>query len=127
QARGHSVSILYLRALKPGRQLLRKRSMSTLDITEVSCVVPRCVNVSLFLFKVVKKRRSVKQMARRADVIHCVNGNAAPFAFLLAKDYKLPYILQFVGSDVNFDFSENIKYKIYKKSLSAANYLTFNS
>src|SRR5690606_12348017 len=96
------------------------------------CVIPikygKMLNfISHTIFRLSLIKKNLVSIFEETDVIHCINGNGAIYAKRLAKEYNKPYIVQFVGSDVNFDLSVNLLSAPYKSALAKARYLTFNS
>ncbi|APA93620.1 glycosyltransferase family 4 protein [Myroides sp. ZB35] len=129
---GHQVSIVYLRALKPGRSLIKFYSTEDkIEIIEVGCVVPqkvfRAKTISELIFKKLIKRSKVFGSLKDVDVVHGINGNAAVYTNMLASIYSRKYLLQFVGSDVNLNLKESLVRKSYRQALSNCNFFAFNS
>lgn len=129
---GHQVSIVYLRALKPGRTLIKSYTIEdVIEVIEVGCVVPQKIfgakTISELIFKSLIKRSKAFGILKDVDVVHGINGNAAVYTSMLASIYKRKYLLQFVGSDVNLNLKESLARKSYRQALSNTSFFAFNS
>lgn len=129
---GHQVSIVYLRALKPGRTLIKSYAIEEeIDVIEVGCVVPQKIfgakTISELIFRSLIKRSKAFGILKDVDVVHGINGNAAVYTSMLASIYKRKYLLQFVGSDVNLNLKESLARKSYRQALSNTSFFAFNS
>lgn len=129
---GHQVSIVYLRALKPGRTLIKSYTIEdVIEVIEVGCVVPQKIfgakTISELIFKSLIKRSKAFGILKDVDVVHGINGNAAVYTSMLASIYNRKYLLQFVGSDVNLNLKESLARKSYRQALSNTSFFAFNS
>lgn len=131
-SKGHTVNIIYLRALKPGRKLISHRMYNDIGIVEISCIIPQLShpiveNFTSLLFKYLIKNKLLAKYCGNSDIIHCINGNGTVYAGLLSERYKKRFIVQFVGSDINSSLNKNMKSRMFTKHLNRASLFSFNS
>lgn len=129
---GNKVTILYLRAVKPGSSFFKKTIIKGLECYEIRNTIPKVglLKNTYFhqsLFKIILNSKSLSQEFNKIDLIHAIGGNSLEAAYLISKRYKPPLISQFIGSDLNKDFAKLLKNKNFIKGVQKSKYLCFNS
>lgn len=131
QQSGYKVSVIYLRALKPGRPFLKFSTIDEFNLIEIGCIIPRkgfvFSLITNVIFSKVVKNNKLRTLIGIPNIVHGINGSGAIQTYNVAEYFKCPYLIQFVGSDVNFGLKGKIKDKTYFKALNDAAYFTFNS
>lgn len=132
QEMGYAVNIIYLRSVYPGKNLMLKRNIKGVNVLELRCMLPvggvKLKDfLSSFVIKWVSKYKALRRVIEKASIVHCINANGAAFADQLATPKRKPFLIQFVGSDVNYNLNQNLKLKAYRRALENAASFTFNS
>lgn len=123
---GLELTIIHLRSVQPGRALLSARLVDDVECYSISAFL----NIP-FLKKVVfldaLYRRLIKRLGMGFDVVHAVGGGAAAAADISAAVARMPFVLQFIGSDVNTELSKFLRMKSFQGAINRASMLCFNS
>jgi glycosyltransferase involved in cell wall biosynthesis len=123
---GLELTIIHVRSVQPGRALLTVRLIDDVKCYSISAFL----NIP-FLKKVIfwgaLYRRLVKRLRTDFEVVHAVGGGAAAAADISAEAARMPFILQFIGSDVNTELSKFLRMKSFKGAINRASMLCFNS
>lgn len=121
-AKGIDVEILYIRSFNSHRLSVKKSKFSGLNVTELPCFLPMGKTYYLPLFVLL-----YKFFAKKADLVHVVNGGGIIVGHSFANHFKVPLVVQYIGSDVNFSLEYALKNPQYKRALMNSSFLTFNS
>lgn len=121
-AKGIDVEILYIRSFNSDRLTVKRSKFSGLDVTELPCFLPmgKTYYLPIFVFL-------YKLFAKKADLVHVVNGGGIIVGHCFSNHFKVPLVVQYIGSDVNFSLEYAIKNPKYKNALMNSSFLTFNS
>src|SRR5690606_1990986 len=130
--RGYKVDIIYLRSILPGRSVVRERKINDITVLELSFIFPfKYIKLQYFFSSIVLSlsltSSKLREMIRKGDILHFINGSSAIYAKSLTFRRKKPYIIQYVGSDVNLNLKKHSCLKNYIKSVDKAKWITFNS
>jgi len=130
-SRKHTITILRIRAWKPGRKFFKRDTFNEIPILYLSTPLFTnrffdCIDLNyLFLQKIIK---IFSKHTSKIDVIHSVGGGLNSYASsIISKKNNIPFITQYIGNDINFFITKNYKKKSIKKYINAASYHVFNS
>ncbi len=131
----NQVSVLKISTIKPLRPIIRKIKYSGLDYNEISLpVLPyrffflNNTIILRFLQNLVLNNNKIIPILQNIDITHAVGGGAsAQIAYLIYKKIHIPYIVQYIGSDLNIYLNDNIIRKAQKNVIKNAFYHVFNS
>ena len=123
---GLELTIIHLRSVQPGRALLSVRLIDDVECYSISAFL----NIPLFkkvVFLDALYRRLIKRLGTGFEVVHAVGGGAAAAADISAAAARMPFVLQFIGSDVNTELSKFLRMKSFQGAIKRASMLCFNS
>jgi glycosyltransferase involved in cell wall biosynthesis len=123
----HEVTFLYLRSVNPSRRFFRKTIIAGIPCIEISCILPsfNVLKNSIF-FTILFKLLTLKYKFE-ADIIHAVGGWSTFAANIIATRLNKPYIIQFIGSDLNYDIKYLIKNNDFNNSINSSAAVLFES
>lgn len=129
---GNTVTVLYLRAVKPGRSLLNVSNISGINVYEMGVLIPSIgfikstISVTP-LFNFLLRNKKLKKILKEIDVVHAIHRNAIELSYLVSEHFKKPMISQFIGGNLKADIPYLSRRKNFTKGLEKSNYLCFNS
>ncbi len=126
---GHDVYVIFIRATNPFKGLANSYSQDSVKITEVRIMPPFGSFTikhwtSVFLLKLLKWSNIINT---DTDIIHCIGGHAAVASYQLAKYSKSNYLMHYIGGDINCDFEELLRSKLFQKAIHKAAFHGFES
>lgn len=129
---GHKVTILYLRAIRPGRPFLHISNANGIDVFEFSILIPKVSFIKnttpiINLFNYLLRKEVVKNRLQEIDIVHAIHRGSVEMSYLVCKRFNKPMISQFIGGDLSSDISHLLKRNYFIKGLKQSNYLCFNS
>ena len=124
---GINTTVIHLRSINPRRKLFEKKIVDGVDRITISCYSPPIKKLfrSKFLswlFKIIIRDKDIQ-----FNMIHGVGGGTAIASYLMANLSNTPYILQFIGSDVNVHLDYYLKIKNFQFAVNNASFIGFNS
>ena len=129
---GNEVTILYLRAIKPGRSLLRVSKINEIDVFEVSVIFPnlgiikRTTPLTSFFNYAIRKNKLADRL-KYIEIVHAVHRGAMELSYLVSRNINRPLISQFIGGDLENNIPYLWKRKNFIKAIEHSSFLCFNS
>lgn len=119
--------ILVLRSVHPRRPLLRRSDISGFDVTVASVLLPGPAfrGTGFHVLRPVLSR--LAGIMADIDVLHGVGGTTALACASMSDAFKTPFILQFIGSDINTHLERNSNIPLFRSAVTAAAALRFNA
>lgn len=129
---GNNVTIVYLRAVKPGRSFLNTSKINEIDIYEVGILIPKIGFIKnpkplSTLFSLLLKRKKLKNRLGEIDVIHAIHRNSIELAYTIGIKFGKPMISQFIGGNLNEDIAQLLRRKNFIEGVKYSSFLCFNS
>ena len=123
---GLEVTVVHLRSFRPGRAVLSKRLVGDVECYSVSAFFNMPVLGKIIFLESLFKRL-IRKLGATYDLVHAVGGATAVAAQISAASMRTPFVIQFIGSDVNLELPNLLKLKSFQRSIKNAHMLCFNS
>lgn len=125
--KGIQVTVLHLRSINPNRKFYEETEINGVRRVTVSCYTPPIkqffkVHFLPFLLRIFSRFNLLDY-----NVIHGVGGGTAVASSILSSYANVPFIIQFIGGDVNNNLIKDLRKRQYIKAINKANLVTFNS
>jgi glycosyltransferase involved in cell wall biosynthesis len=125
--RGIQVTVLHLRSISPKRKLYEEKEINGVRRITVSCYIPLIKKLSKVPFLPVVFRIIMRDKLFDFNIIHGVGGDTVVVSSIMSTNAKIPFILQYIGGDVNVKLSLDLKNRLYVEAINKANMIAFNS
>lgn len=121
------VTVLHLRSISPKRKLYEEKEINGVRRITVSCFTPPLKQLAKARFLPLVFRAILKGKFITYNIIHGVGGGTVVASSIMSTRGNVPFLLQFIGGDVNNNLSIDIKNRQYVEAIFKANLIVFNS
>ncbi|HYF67666.1 MAG TPA: glycosyltransferase family 4 protein [Ohtaekwangia sp.] len=125
----HQLDVIRLKLWRPFQPLCKKVKVNDVEVNEVATFAYSFFSFSPWIINFLLKLSLLGSAKRlQGDIVHAVGGGlAAQFSALLSKRSRIPYIIQYIGSDLNFYLKSYASNKTIRKIIRGAGFHCFNS
>lgn len=125
--RGIQVTVLHLRSIRPKRKLYEEKEINGVRRITVSCYTPPIKKFLKVRFLADVFRILTRDKLIDCNFIHGVGGGTVVASSIISTHAKVPFLLQYIGGDVNNNLSIDLKNRQYVEAINKANLIAFNS
>jgi len=125
--RGIQVTVLHLRSISPKRKLYEEKEINGVRRITVSCFTPPVKKFAKGRFLPLVFRVILRSKLFDYNIIHGVGGGTVVATSIMSTRGIVPFLLQFIGGDVNNNLSLDLKNRQYVEAIFKADFIVFNS